>query len=111
MSDVGPMTTGALLDPDIDTDGQVEHDLTIVALYHDVTRYFDRMMHGGASYYLEEAGRTDLLADRYHGACSCEARSEDMADWKDARWWCREHRTSMRMPVQPWLPEDILLIE
>ena len=100
-----------ILNPDTADREQVEHDLSIVALYDDVTRYFDRMMHGGASHYLEESGRTDLLADRYYGACSCGARSEHMGDWKDVRWWCREHRTSMAMPAQQWLPEDVVLVD
>lgn len=87
-----------------------DHVLVLVVYYQDMDRLTAKLADGRSCYYLEQAGVRWLLPDRVRGVCSCGAAGDLEATWQDARWWAREHRTSVGLPIQPWLGERVDLL-
>ncbi|MCC5949463.1 MAG: hypothetical protein JJT89_13520 [Nitriliruptoraceae bacterium] len=81
-----------------------DHHLEVAGWYRDPATYERSKRLGWSFYHLDLHGRHELLPDLCSGRCSCGAESPRLPTWQEARWWCREHRTSKGMDWQPTLP-------
>lgn len=81
-----------------------DHSLTITHRYNDPGRLAMASRVGQSALGLERMGLYWLLPDATAAVCSCGEQSPWLPDWSDARWWAREHRTSLGLDWQQSLP-------
>lgn len=83
-----------------------DHVVLIVGWYHDEDRAVAAIRDGRSFYHLDLDGARHLLPDQCSAVCTCGAASARVPSWEDARWWCREHRTSVGLPCQEWINQQ-----